>query len=151
MFPYSVRLECVMHAASVNPEPGSNSLKNRILNRLTSAYYLLELLSSFYYFLSFSCVLNEICTIVLLNLSCVVQFSMIKAPKSKAPSKVGLIIILHLFPLVKGFLKVFCDFFNFFFISIDKTRDGCYNTFSTLCKRVLKQGKGSIKNEKKAI
>ena len=29
---YSVRLECVMHAASVNPEPGSNSLKNVYLN-----------------------------------------------------------------------------------------------------------------------
>ena len=30
----SVRLECVMHAASVHPEPGSNSLKNGILNSL---------------------------------------------------------------------------------------------------------------------
>ena len=28
----TVRLECVMHAASVNPEPGSNSLKNVYLN-----------------------------------------------------------------------------------------------------------------------
>ena len=28
-----VRLECVMHAASVNPEPGSNSLKNYILSK----------------------------------------------------------------------------------------------------------------------
>ena len=28
----SVRLECVMHAASVNPEPGSNSLKNCIFS-----------------------------------------------------------------------------------------------------------------------
>ena len=31
--PFSVRLECVMHAASVNPEPGSNSLKNGISTR----------------------------------------------------------------------------------------------------------------------
>ena len=39
---YSVRLECVMHAASVHPEPGSNS-------RLKSLYlsYLLSLLFSF--------------------------------------------------------------------------------------------------------
>ena len=29
-----VRLECVKHAASVHPEPGSNSLKNYILNTL---------------------------------------------------------------------------------------------------------------------
>ena len=30
----TVRLECVKHAASVHPEPGSNSLKNGILNSL---------------------------------------------------------------------------------------------------------------------
>ena len=30
--PLTVRLECVMHAASVNPEPGSNSLKNVYLS-----------------------------------------------------------------------------------------------------------------------
>ena len=30
--PFTVRLECVKHAASVHPEPGSNSLKNGILN-----------------------------------------------------------------------------------------------------------------------
>ena len=29
--PFTVRLECVKHAASVHPEPGSNSLKNCIL------------------------------------------------------------------------------------------------------------------------
>ena len=30
----SVRLECVMHAASVHPEPGSNSRKNYIISQL---------------------------------------------------------------------------------------------------------------------
>ena len=54
---HSVRLECVMHAASVHPEPGSNSLKNgyifaplrkRLHTFLRVAY------SSFSYFLSFS-------------------------------------------------------------------------------------------------
>ena len=30
--PFTVRLECVMHAASVHPEPGSNSLINCISN-----------------------------------------------------------------------------------------------------------------------
>ena len=32
--PVTVRLECVMHAASVHPEPGSNSLKNCIYSAL---------------------------------------------------------------------------------------------------------------------
>ena len=53
---FTVRLECVMHAASVHPEPGSNSLKNCIFNRnfflsisflrafALALYYLLELL-----------------------------------------------------------------------------------------------------------
>ena len=38
----SVRLECVMHAASVYPEPGSNSLKN-YFTLLGNAIYFLEL------------------------------------------------------------------------------------------------------------
>ena len=32
--PITVRLECVKHAASVHPEPGSNSLKKCYVNRL---------------------------------------------------------------------------------------------------------------------
>ena len=32
--PVTVRLECVKHAASVHPEPGSNSLKKCYINRL---------------------------------------------------------------------------------------------------------------------
>ena len=40
-----VRLECVMHAASVYPEPGSNSLKNCILTEPQSdQHHLLELI-----------------------------------------------------------------------------------------------------------
>ena len=57
---FTVRLECVMHAASVHPEPGSNSLKNCIFNRnfflsisflrafALALYYLLELLLLYY-------------------------------------------------------------------------------------------------------
>ena len=51
--PFSVRLECVRHAASVHPEPGSNSLKISILTppsgwlkifpELSSALYFFEL------------------------------------------------------------------------------------------------------------
>ena len=52
----TVRLECVKHAASVHPEPGSNSLKNSISTEkrnffpLPGSYHFLELFSSFYYF-----------------------------------------------------------------------------------------------------
>ena len=44
-----VRLECVMHAASVYPEPGSNSLKN-IFTILGIAKFSLELLICSSYF-----------------------------------------------------------------------------------------------------
>ena len=38
---YSVRLECVMHAASVHPEPGSNS---RLKSFILAIYLLLVLI-----------------------------------------------------------------------------------------------------------
>ena len=41
-----------MHAASVNPEPGSNSLKNCILSTLKCPKSFLELICSFYFCLS---------------------------------------------------------------------------------------------------
>ena len=40
--PVTVRLECVMHAASVHPEPGSNSLKNCISIRFFPECYQLS-------------------------------------------------------------------------------------------------------------
>ena len=50
----SVRLECVMHAASVNPEPGSNSLKISISNPLRHLPITTDLIPSFQsYCLSF--------------------------------------------------------------------------------------------------
>ena len=36
---FTVRLECVMHAASVHPEPGSNSLKNCISTDISVGCY----------------------------------------------------------------------------------------------------------------
>ena len=42
---FSVRLECVMHAASVHPEPGSNSLKNCIsISVSTECYQLIRVI-----------------------------------------------------------------------------------------------------------
>ena len=69
----SVRLECVMHAASVHPEPGSNSRKNFILHaswHLTSsrAIYL-----SFTFCLS--SILNKLWRDQYLHLQCFVLLS----------------------------------------------------------------------------
>ena len=36
---FTVRLECVMHAASVHPEPGSNSLKNCISYSIAAVWH----------------------------------------------------------------------------------------------------------------
>ena len=36
---FTVRLECVMHAASVHPEPGSNSLKNCISYSISAVWH----------------------------------------------------------------------------------------------------------------
>ena len=54
----SVRLECVMHAASVHPEPGSNSLKIYYIR--LSVIYFLELILAFLLFEFFSMCFNEI-------------------------------------------------------------------------------------------
>ena len=69
VFLRTVRLECVMHAASVHPEPGSNSLKNSIstggsLPRSIS-FFRAFFLASNYFCLSFlfSKFTNEIFTL----------------------------------------------------------------------------------------
>ena len=59
----SVRLECVMHAASVHPEPGSNSRKIYIISQLSLSYNL----SSYFILASFTLLsiynsIDEICT-----------------------------------------------------------------------------------------
>ena len=48
----TVRLECVKHAASVHPEPGSNSLKNGILNSSSDELkiFFRAIYLSFFYF-----------------------------------------------------------------------------------------------------
>ena len=74
----SVRLECVMHAASVHPEPGSNSRKISIISQTYLSYNL----SSYFILASFTLLsiynsIDEICTCFFaLYLSLVVQFSM---------------------------------------------------------------------------
>ena len=86
---FTVRLECVMHAASVHPEPGSNSLKNCIsISVSTECYqlirvicllnYLLELLRTcFTKSIKFKRIFGVSCTLLFkLVHMIVVQFSM---------------------------------------------------------------------------
>ena len=112
----SVRLECVMHAASVHPEPGSNSRKNFISDTrrcLTSsrAIYL-----SFTFCLS--SILNKLwrdqyCTCNALYFSLVVQFSM-TMPPTLADS---LTILSYYFGFVNTFFRFFLLFLKNFFVA----------------------------------
>ena len=81
----SVRLECVMHAASVHPEPGSNSRINCIKITLPSVPICSSFLSSFFYFCLSSILFQNFtrsffalffCFRFVLLQSLVVQFSM---------------------------------------------------------------------------
>ena len=100
-----------MHAASVHPEPGSNSLKIYYI-RFRVIYFVLELYLSFFYFLSFSqCVLTRFLYTICVRNS-VVQFSKTDA---QTGFPVGdFVIILHLFVFVKTFFKTFLSFFKVF-------------------------------------
>ena len=109
-----------MHAASVHPEPGSNSLKIYYI-RSRVIYFVLELYLSFFYFLSFSqCVLTRFLYTICVRNS-VVQFSKTDA---QTGFPVGdFVIILHLSVFVKTFFKTFLSFFKVFRCSHLKT--GC--------------------------
>ena len=106
-----VRLECVMHAASVNPEPGSNSLKNVYLNSQgePKSFFRANFNLSFLLLLSFFTQVfwqefAQLCFFL-----CVVQFSMIKCSRTESLS-----IILHSSQFVNTFFEIFLDFFEFY-------------------------------------
>ena len=107
----SVRLECVMHAASVNPEPGSNSLKNCIFSvtlATANTFFRAIYLSFFFYFFEFlNVLLTRMHNLVLFKFR-VVQFSMINAALEVSSS-----IILYLSSNVKSFFEFFYRFFSF--------------------------------------
>ena len=116
-----------MHAASVNPEPGSNSLKNLYLNYplgyLKSSLELFCLSFFFYFVMSFSKFFNEIPShfSVLLEISFVVQFSKIKSAalcQGICLSFTAYLLYNNLLKLSTPFLKVFCTFFSFVLLSI---------------------------------
>ena len=107
-----------MHAASVHPEPGSNSLKNlyqtpKLLLMRSIRFSELMLYLSFFYFLSNKLLcFNEIPSHVLFVFEIpVVQFSMTDA--ASLPFS-DLSILPHLFPFVNPFFKLFSSFLEFF-------------------------------------
>ena len=109
---HSVRLECVMHAASVHPEPGSNSLKNGYIfapSRKRLHTFLRVAYSSFSYFFEFLNVfLNEIPSHFSVLWISVVQFS-----KTKLPPRLfrrDFYILPRSYPFVKSFSKTFLSF-----------------------------------------
>ena len=107
-----------MHAASVHPEPGSNSLKNlyqtpKLLLKRSTRFSELMLYLSFFYFLSNKLLcFNEIPSHVLFVFEIpVVQFSMTDAASL---SLSDLSILPHLFPFVNPFFELFLSFLEFF-------------------------------------
>ena len=117
--PIPVRLECVMHAASVYPEPGSNSFlivlyhsfRNVTIEFVCSAYFctICKVCSSF---------LKKEFSRTLFVCLVVVQFSMSALtfqPRAFALASSGFASIHHLFPFVNTFFQVFSSFFIFLF------------------------------------
>ena len=85
----SVRLECVMHAASVHPEPGSNSRKFSIITRISARHNLkLEFPFASFEFSRFTSFVFK--GIVEISFCLVVQFSrtvlLSSLPRSSLPS-----------------------------------------------------------------
>ena len=108
---FTVRLECVMHAASVHPEPGSNSLKivyQAVLPALIQSLRVILLLDYLKeLFLKFKRIFG-----VFFVHFVVVQFSMSDSLSVELPLRDSLFILPHLHPFVKGFLKLFSKFFR---------------------------------------
>ena len=107
----SVRLECVMHAASVHPEPGSNSRKNFISDTFRC------LTSSRAIYLSFtfclSSILNKLWRDQYLHLQCFVLLSCCSIFNDRAALLAdSLTIIPQRFPFVNTFFQISWNFFQ---------------------------------------
>ena len=122
-FLHSVRLECVMHAASVHPEPGSNSLKCCIRSPLHSRIGLLPFLQSFCFcgfFLKSDLLfcIKELYEFVVLLISfkLALYFLLLFNFQGPTPSlfRTALPVYHILSRLSRGFLKKVSLFSNFF-------------------------------------
>ena len=99
-----------MHAASVNPEPGSNSLKNVYLNPLRDLNPFSELfiLASLLLFEFFSSVLTRT------TLLSVFSFSRCSIFNDQVLAVTSFLIILHSEEKVNSFFRFFSFFYHFF-------------------------------------
>ena len=119
-----------MHAASVHPEPGSNSLKNCILYAEAHKIFFRAKILSFSYFFEYysMCFLTRFLTHLLFSQkfcfrNSVVQFSRIDA-RGSVPSRDSFVSIPHLFPFVNPFFQIFSGFLGLFslFVKNNKTK-----------------------------
>ena len=113
---FSVRLACVRRAASVHPEPGSNSLKSCIYQEpkflIILFHYESLAITDFLVFSDFSCLFpikNQGISRVVIFYSNV-QFS--KCLCLKLFIRDSLFIISQISEFVKYFFRFFCDFFG---------------------------------------
>ena len=111
---FTVRLECVMHAARVHPEPGSNSLKNCISFKVSLECYQLIRVILYAQLLKRAAYLSKLFKFkrifgVFFSTFVVVQFSMSDSLSSLVDS---LYIISHQVPFVKWFFKSFLNLFS---------------------------------------
>ena len=113
---FSVRLACVRRAASVHPEPGSNSLKSCIYQEprflIILFHYESLAITDFLVFSDFSCLFpiknQRISRVVIFYSN--VQFS--KCHCLKSFIRDSLFIISQISEFVKYFFRIFCDFFG---------------------------------------
>ena len=102
-----------MHAASVHPEPGSNSLKNGYISSLERYIRFLELayLSFLLLFRVFQSDFDEIPSHTRISISICVQNPVVQFSMTKRRVFSGLPIIADRFSFVKPFLEIFSNFF----------------------------------------
>ena len=113
----SVRLECVMHAASVHPEPGSNSLINCILSSSEAKIFFSQSCSSalllFVRVFFSKRIFKSSVFVHFLSLNFFSSLFNFQGSFTLAPAEC-LAIISSTPLIVKGFFKVFLKFFSFF-------------------------------------
>ncbi len=121
-----VRLACVRHAASVRPEPGSNSLKYCIKTHLCASIYfraqsLFSILTYHFFFRCIFCSFRNYCVRVLLspkNLGFLFHRCLIfkvLSPPVRFPARDSFAILSQPLPFVKHFFQLFLFFFSPFF------------------------------------
>ena len=150
-----------MHAASVNPEPGSNSLKNCIISYQSAGYNLFRVFSDYLLLLcwvfsksAFSVSqenINEILSHlhVLKNFLCCSIFKE-QVPRPRCSLEVGLSIIAKVFSFVNPFLKKSLVFLKISFFAT-RTRWKGYGIIPKLSRKkgAARNGHWKLNNKRK--